>query len=151
MTKRQLKAFFIGNVKSSERAFATLLNLPQINMVGILTTRQSSFNSDFVDISGMAKNASVPVYFAEDTNAAYLTHIIRDADVDVVFAIGWSRLLSKDVLKAPRIGVVGFHPTDLPRNRGRHPLSWALVLGLERTASTFFLIDDAKEYFSTAK
>jgi methionyl-tRNA formyltransferase len=142
MTKRRLKAFFIGNVQSSERALAILLDLPQINMIGVLTLRQSRFNSDFADISGMAESASVPVYFADDTSAASLARLIRDADVDVVFAIGWSRLLSRDVLEAPRLGVVGFHPADLPRNRGRHPLIWALVLGLERTASTFFFMDD---------
>jgi methionyl-tRNA formyltransferase len=38
-------------------------------------------------------------------------------------------------------GVVGFHPATLPANRGRHPLIWALVLGLEKTASTFFFMD----------
>lgn len=142
MTKRLLNAFFIGNVQSSKHALATLLNLPQINMLGVLTQRQSSFNSDFTDISGIARNAGVPIYFAENTNTASLAHLIRDADVDVVFAIGWSRLLCRDILAAPRLGVVGFHPADLPRNRGRHPLIWALVLGLKSTASTFFFMDD---------
>jgi len=36
------------------------------------------------------------------------------------------------------LGVVGFHPAALPANRGRHPLIWALFLGLKKTASTFF-------------
>lgn len=38
-------------------------------------------------------------------------------------------------------GVIGFHPAALPNNRGRHPLIWALALGLEETASTFFMIN----------
>lgn len=141
MTKKQLNAFFIGNVQSSKHALATLLELPQVNMIGVLTQRQSCFNSDFSDISGIATNAGVPVYFIEDIEIAPLAHLIRNADVDLVFAIGWSRLLSQDILGAARLGVVGYHPADLPRNRGRHPLIWALVLGLKQTASTFFLID----------
>jgi len=44
-------------------------------------------------------------------------------------------------LRLAPLGVVGFHPTALPANRGRHPLIWALVLGLEKTASTFFFMD----------
>ena len=40
------------------------------------------------------------------------------------------------------LGVVGYHPAALPANRGRHPLIWALVLGLEKTASTFFFMDE---------
>ena len=38
-------------------------------------------------------------------------------------------------------GVIGFHPAKLPANRGRHPIIWALALGLEKTASTFFRMD----------
>ena len=39
------------------------------------------------------------------------------------------------------LGVVGFHPAALPANRGRHPIIWSLVLGLDKTASTFFFMD----------
>src|SRR5690606_14558084 len=37
---------------------------------------------------------------------------------------------------------VGYHPTQLPYNRGRHPIIWTIVLGLRQTASTFFMITD---------
>ena len=40
------------------------------------------------------------------------------------------------------IGVIGYHPAALPANRGRHPIIWALALGLSETASTFFFIDE---------
>jgi len=43
------------------------------------------------------------------------------------------------------LGVVGFHPAALPANRGRHPLIWALFLGLKKTASTFFLMDEGAD------
>ena len=39
------------------------------------------------------------------------------------------------------MGVLGYHPTKLPANRGRHPLIWSLVLGLKQSASTFFFLD----------
>jgi len=42
--------------------------------------------------------------------------------------------------------VVGFHPAALPANRGRHPLIWALVLGLAETASTFFIMDGEADH-----
>lgn len=44
-------------------------------------------------------------------------------------------------MRIPPLGTVGFHPAELPKNRGRHPLIWAIVLGLSRTASTFFMIE----------
>ena len=45
------------------------------------------------------------------------------------------------ILDLAPLGIIGFHPAALPRNRGRHPIVWALVLGLEETASTFFFMD----------
>ena len=40
------------------------------------------------------------------------------------------------------MGVLGFHPTKLPKNRGRHPLTWALSLDLKKSASTFFFMKE---------
>ena len=54
---------------------------------------------------------------------------------------GWSRLLAPAAIAAVPRGIVGFHPAALPSNRGRHPLIWAMALGLTETASTFFLMD----------
>ena len=42
----------------------------------------------------------------------------------------------------PRIGAIGFHPAPVPLGRGRHPIIWALALGLEHTASTFFWMNN---------
>lgn len=42
-------------------------------------------------------------------------------------------------------GVVGFHPASLPKNRGRHPIIWALTLGLTETASSFFMLEEGAD------
>jgi methionyl-tRNA formyltransferase len=59
-----------------------------------------------------------------------------------VFCLGWSSLLKQAVLSIPPLGVVGYHPALLPRNRGRHPIIWALALGLRQTGSSFFIMDE---------
>ena len=43
------------------------------------------------------------------------------------------------------LGVISSHPAALPANRGRHPILWALVLGLAETASTFLGMDDVAD------
>jgi methionyl-tRNA formyltransferase len=64
---------------------------------------------------------------------------------DVIFCFGWSRLIREPLLSLPALGVIGFHPASLPANRGRHPIIWALVLGLDETASTFFRMDSGAD------
>ena len=49
--------------------------------------------------------------------------------------------MGDELLELPANGIIGFHPAKLPENRGRHPIIWALALGLPETGSTFFKMD----------
>ena len=40
---------------------------------------------------------------------------------------------------------MGYHPASLPENRGRHPIIWALALGLKKSASTFFFMEEGAD------
>lgn len=142
---RRLSVVFIGCVKSSAAALDALIADPKVELLALVTLRESPFNSDFVDLSPRAALAGIPVFYAEDYPGDELADIFAKHSADLAIAVGWSRLLPRRVLDAPRIGVVGFHPAALPRNRGRHPVIWAIVLGLRSTASTFFFMDEGAD------
>ena len=107
----------------------------------MLTLKKSSYNSDFYDLSEYAKNHNIPSFYIDDINSKNSIELVSKINPDVIFCFGWSRLLKEEILSKPSIGVIGFHPAALPANRGRHPIIWALVLGLKSTASTFFFMD----------
>ncbi|HKW84800.1 MAG TPA: formyltransferase family protein [Burkholderiaceae bacterium] len=138
-----LRIVFIGCVESSKVALQALLASPPelAQVVGVMTRRASAFNADFVDLSPLAHDAGLAWLQAEDaTGDDEQAAWVEQLGADVVFCVGWSRLLGPRLLAAPARGVVGFHPAALPANRGRHPLVWALALGLQETASSFFLM-----------
>lgn len=58
---------------------------------------------------------------------------------DIIFAVGFSQLMSSKWLEIPKLGCVGFHPTQLPQGRGRAPISW-LILEQKDGAANFFLM-----------
>ena len=145
MTKKCIPIFFVGCVQSSAIALNTLLCNSKIDVKGVLSVRKRNYNSDFVDISKIAEKAGVPVYFAEQIDSEKFSDILYDSGAEIGFAIGWSRLIEEQILSIPPLGFIGFHPSALPQNRGRHPLIWALALGLEKTASTLFLIDEGTD------
>lgn len=145
MTRERIPVFFIGCVQSSAVALRALLERAEITVCGVLTLRSSTFNADFVDISRIATEGGVPVHYAEETKADGLATLLRESGSEIVFCIGWSRLLGQEILRIPPHGVVGFHPAALPANRGRHPLIWALALGLDQTASTLFVMDEGAD------
>lgn len=140
-----MDVFFIGSVKFSSEMLKSLLLVPHINIVGLATKSKSSFNSDHCDLSDIAMEAGIPFKYVGDINAPQIINWISNLKPHVIFCLGWSSLLSKELINVPTFGTIGYHPAELPNNKGRHPLIWALVLGLECTASTFFLIDEGAD------
>ncbi|GKW49724.1 formyltransferase family protein [Halomonas sp. NCCP-2165] len=144
-----MRICFIGCVEFSGLALQKLFELELAGIctvAGVITKQASSFNSDFYDLSGCVAEAKADpgiVHFYENQQAA--TVFIRAVSADIVFCFGWSSLLGTELLSAAPRGVIGFHPAALPKNRGRHPIIWALALGLNETASTFFQMDEGAD------
>ena len=139
-----MKVVFIGAVQFSAKCLEVVYN-SSAKIVGVITLKDSLFNSDHQDLLPIAKNFNIPCFYVEDINSESSVDWIKNKQPDVIFCFGWSRLLKKKILDIAPLGVVGFHPAALPANRGRHPLTWALFLGLKKTASTFFFMDEGAD------
>jgi len=134
-----MKIVFIGTVEFSYKALQRLIEL-KAEIVGVCTKDKSNFNSDFADLSPLCKENKIPYKFVDDINSQENIEWINTLNPDIIFCFGWSNLIKKELLTLAPMGVVGYHPASLPLNRGRHPLIWALALGLEKSASTFFFM-----------
>ena len=141
----RIRAVFIGCVQFSQAILEELLRLPGVDICGVVTRQSSSINADFVDLSRIAEDRCIPVIHATNNEQGEIASWIEMRNADICFCIGWSYLLKESILEATPLGVVGYHPALLPRNRGRHPIIWALALGLRETGSTFFLMDEGAD------
>lgn len=139
-----MKIFFIGTVSFSLKALKKLISL-NTDLVGVATKSKSNFNADHKDLAPLCNEYDIPVKYVRDINAPHIVEWIRSLKPDVVFCFGWSSLIKKALLDLPKFGVIGFHPTKLPENRGRHPIIWSLVLGLEKGAATFFFMKEGAD------
>jgi len=115
------------------------------SVVGVVTSETSSINSDYADLEPYCIENEIPVLKTKDVNAGATLEWIEERSAKVIFCLGWSRLIRKPLLESVPLGVIGYHPAALPKNRGRHPLIWSLVLGLKKTASTFFFMDEGAD------
>lgn len=140
-----MRAGFIGCVESSRVALKALLGVKGLIMSAVVTREQSAVNADFCDLTDLCKLHDIPFHFENPKERTASVSFLESFDLDIIFCIGWSYLLDKKMLALPKQGVIGFHPARLPNNRGRHPIIWALALGLEETASTFFLMDEGAD------
>ena len=136
-----MNILFIGCVEFSAKALQRVIN-SEAKVVGVCTLKKSSFNSDFFDLSVIAKANDIPWIYAENINDINTTEWMTKLKPDIIFCFGWSSLLKENILSITPNRVLGFHPAELPANKGRHPIIWSLILGLKRTASTFFFMDN---------
>lgn len=93
------------------------------------------FIDDFCEVRGIKLIKSAHI------NNLVVIEAIKSANIDWLFIIGWSQIASVDVLNAPNKGVLGMHPTLLPKGRGRAAIPWAILNGLEKTGVTLFKMD----------
>jgi len=139
---KSLDVLFIGCVDFSQAALNLLLNSTneRINIVGIVSKSQSPMNADHCNLLPYGIKHKIPTldFYRE---AEKLTDFICSCGADVIYCFGWSHIIQEALLALTPKGIIGFHPTKLPENRGRHPIIWALALGLDETGSTFFKID----------
>src|SRR3989344_2276357 len=70
-------------------------------------------------------------------NTNYLFH---DADFAVVAA--YAKIIPQNVIRQFRLGMVGLHPSLLPKYRGTTPIQTAILESTPETGVTAFLIDE---------
>ena len=136
-----MKILFIGTVEFSKIVLKKLIEL-NAQVVGVCTKEKSEFNSDFADLRPLCEKNKIPYKLTDNVNSKDSCDWIKSFNPDIIFCFGWSDLLKKNILTLAPMGVLGFHPSELPKNRGRHPLIWALALGLKKSASTFFFMNE---------
>lgn len=138
-----MRIALIGGVNSTRVTFEKLLEhgLPPA-CVYAYEPRDASVVSSYVRMSDVARRRDIP--------SLPFSHISERADdiagreLDVIFVVGLSQLVPARIIASARLGCIGFHPTLLPRGRGRAPVAW-LVLEESAGAANLFLIDEGAD------
>lgn len=138
----RMRVVFFGHVLYSRVLLARLAQLPGVDLVGVVTRQSGPGHADFCSLIPDAALLGVPCLDADAVPADSWDAWLCALQPDIGYAMGWSTLLGRRVIDAFRAGIIGYHPAPLPRNRGHHPIVWALALGLHETASTLFFLDE---------
>jgi methionyl-tRNA formyltransferase len=133
------RVVLIGVEELGYRALATLIDL------GLELPLVVTVPDDWLDkivapriFDDLCAFKDVELVKSGDVNSPDMVARIRDEEPDFIYVVGWSRLVSDEVIRAGRRGAIGFHGTRLPRHRGRAPIPWAILFGLTTTAMTMF-------------
>ena len=79
------------------------------------------------------------------TNSYSLNHendkkLILSLKLDLIFVIGWQRLIPEWLLNSLKVGAFGMHGSSepLPSGRGRSPLNWSIIQGKKQFQTNLF-------------
>jgi len=141
-----VKVALFGAVRASVTALTALADAADVDLrVFGLAPTKAARHSDFVDLEPLAASRGVAVTAIEDINAPSTLAALRDFAPDIVCVFGWSQLVRAEFLAVPRLGVLGWHPALLPRNRGRAVIPWTILQGVSETGFTIFWIDEGMD------
>lgn len=137
----RLRIALLGGVLGSRAALERLAR-PEIDLLVLaLDPSRAARHSDYCDLAPLAAAAGVPSRHIIDANAPTTLAALRDFAPDIIAVFGWSQLIGDEFAAIPRLGVLGWHPSLLPKNRGRAVIPWTILQGVDRAGLTIFWID----------
>ena len=136
-----MKIVFIGGVKFSYAILEKILN-ENFSVEAVFSYDESKFfyYSDYTSFDKITNEHKIKHIKVININDEENIQIINEIQPDIIFVMGWSQLLKDKLLKIPKLGVIGSHPTELPKYRGRAPIPWSIIKELTESALTFFYI-----------
>lgn len=140
-----MRVIFIGCVAFSKYALKALLD-KNAHIVGVFTVDETLQKgvSDFAAFDDLLEGKHIPIYKVSNVHAPEVVQQIKQLQPDLIYVIGWSWLVKKEILDIPTRGAVGLHPTLLPEGRGRAPIPWTILKGLRRSGvALFYLVEKA--------
>lgn len=130
-----MRVAFIGGLTNGRIVYDYLQCNKHVDLVMAVTHPDDPSRAryaEFPDADMLIRSVRANDYVAE----------LRAADPDLIIVAGWSELLNPELLAIPSMGVIGFHPSRLPENKGRSVLAWQIEEGYTQTALTMFYYND---------
>ncbi len=136
------KIVIAGSVTSTKITLEMLIK-NRLNVIAVFgyEAEDTSKISGYVNMKSFCFEHSVSYYPFKKINDQNNIELLRELQPDIFFVVGLSQLASAEMLSIAKLGNIGFHPTLLPRGRGRAPIAW-LILEEKIGAANFFLMNE---------
>lgn len=120
--------------------FSSHLSRHFLFTVGKLITYLINMPKEFVlyPYRKIAKSCEIDMLEVDNLNDKKIVKYLRDNKVDIGVSLLCNQIFDKDLLDSCRLGIIGFHPSNLPEYRGSNPIFWQLVNNEKSIGSTIF-------------
>jgi len=96
----------------------------------------------FDPVKQRALQIEVPVHQHKTLKTPEVQEQFVDLQADLAILAFVTQIVPSPVFNAPRLGSICFHPSLLPKYRGRSAINWALIKGETKTGVSLFWVDE---------
>jgi methionyl-tRNA formyltransferase len=136
-----LRAIWLSANLFGFEVFKEALSIKNIEIKSIFTLEKDSntIMYDGIDTK-LWYNFGIPVYEVNNIN----DHVqeIKKLNVDLIIMCGWRQIINHELLETPSKGIIGFHPTLLPKGRGPAPIINTILEGYSMSGVTMYYISE---------
>lgn len=93
----------------------------------------------------LARAHNIPTRQPKAVRSGPFVEWIKNAGADVAVVIAYGRILTKEVLEAPKYGCINVHASLLPKYRGAAPIHWAIIQGETTTGVCTMQMDEGMD------
>lgn len=141
-----MKVVFFGTPQFAVPTLKKLLDHPEFQVLAVVSQpdkrreRGNKLTPSPVKALATAHNLSVwqPEKVKKDVETLSQ---LQQLEADVFVVVAYGQILSKKILKMPKLGCINVHGSILPQYRGAAPIQWCLYHGEKETGITTMLMD----------
>ena len=150
-----MKVVFLGASSYGMKCLRAILKVKGVDVVGVMTTpkeftltynegRDSKImkNNVYYEISQLCKHEKIELYTIGKMNEEATIDKCKQWEPELIVVSGWYHIIGKAIRNIPLYGVVGLHPSSLPKYRGGAPLVWQMINGEDKAGITLFYMDE---------
>ena len=130
-----LRVALISQIQPAVEAYVAGLRAMGHEPVGLLCVRSTSRYG--FDLGDHVTAAPPELDVVMPASRERIAPLLRALEPDLALCAGFPWKLPAEALEVPRLGVINFHPSLLPRYRGPIPVGWAIRNGDREIGMTF--------------
>ncbi len=144
-----MRYIFFGSPEFAKEVLATLIeaNLPPVALVcnpDKPVGRKKIITAP--DTKQYILDSKLPIEIFQPKRVLEIEEALISLKPDFFIVAAYGQIIPKKILSLPPLGVLGVHPSLLPKYRGASPIQSALLEGESETGTTLFMVDEKVDH-----
>lgn len=133
----KIKVALIANTGIGNEVFKALFKSSFVIIDSVLTRKLDGefpyFKTD--ELNQLVNRNGIKCFHNIDANIEYFDYL-KMQNIDLIIVATFNQILKKHLIDLPKLGIINYHPSLLPKYKGPSPISWVLLKDELKTGIT---------------